>query len=110
MAFENRRWLVLPTDKIDDINFDQVLQSNKDSLIKSLDESETFVKYDVTILEEDVVNEYTDVETNEEVSHTIKAGTYGRPDVYSTDYKEYNHEDMLALLATDKWTDNTEQE
>ena len=110
MAFENRRWLVLPTDKIDDINFNQVLQLNKDSLIKSLDESETFVKYDVTILEEDVTTTYTDVETSEEVSYTKSAGVYGRPDVYSTDYKEHNHKDMLALLATDKWTDNTEQE
>lgn len=110
MAFENRRWLVIPTDKIDDINFDQVLQLNKDSLIKSLDKSETFIKYDVTILEKDVVNKYIDVETNEEVSYTTKAGTYGRPDVYSTDYKEYNHDDILALLATDKWADKTEQQ
>ena len=110
MAFENRRWLVLPTDKIDDINFDQVLQKDKDSLIKSLDESETFVKYDVTILEEDITSTYTDVETKEEVSYITKAGTYGRPDVYTTDYKEYNHDGILALLATDKWTDNTEQE
>tara|TARA_A100001201_G_C3987081_1_gene170452 strand:+ start:51 stop:380 length:330 start_codon:yes stop_codon:yes gene_type:complete len=106
MAFENRRWLVLPTDKIDDINFDQVLQKDKDSLIKSLDESETFVKYDVTILEEDITTTYIDVETKEEVSYTKNAGTYGRPDVYSADYKEYNHKDMLALLATDEWANN----
>tara|TARA_R100001463_G_scaffold123141_1_gene179818 strand:- start:2761 stop:3093 length:333 start_codon:yes stop_codon:yes gene_type:complete len=106
MAFENRRWLVLPTNKIDDINFDQVLQANKDSLRKSIDGSLTFVKYDVTIIEEDIVEEYTDIDTGEEKTNTIKAGTYGRPDIYGEDYTEYKHKDILNLLATKEWTTN----
>jgi len=104
--FENRRWLVIPVSKIDDVNFDQVLEPNKESLRKSLDGSLTFVKYDVTIIQEDIVETYTDLQTLEEVTTTTKAGTYGRPDVYSTDYTEYNHEDILALLSTEEWTDN----
>lgn len=104
--FENRRWLVLPTDKIDDINFDQVLESNKESLRKSIDKTKTFVKYEVNIIEKDIVETYVDLETEEEKTNTVKAGTYGRPSVYSTDYTEYNHEDMLALLATDEWSTN----
>ena len=108
-AFKNRRWLVIPTDKIDDINFDQVLEQGKDSLRKSVDETKTFVKYDVTVFEQDVIVTNLDLETNEEVTTTTKAGTYGRPDVYSTDYTEYNYEDILALLATEEWT-STEQE
>ena len=106
MRFENRRWLVIPTEKIDDINFDQVLEPNKESLRKSLDNSLTFIKYDVTIIEEDVVVTCTDLETLEETTTTTKAGIYGRPDVYSTDYTEYNHEDILALLNTEAWTKN----
>ncbi len=108
--FQNRRWLVLPIEKIDDINFDQVLQSNKESLRKSIDKTKTFVKYNVTIVEEDIETTYKDLETDKDVSYITKAGVYGRPDVYSTDYTEYNHEDILALLATDKWTTNEMKE
>jgi len=108
--FENRRWLVIPTDKIDDINFDQVLQPNKEYLRKSIDGTKTFIKYEINIIEKDIVETYTDLETLEEVTTTTKAGTYGRPDVYSTDYTEYNHEDILALLATDEWTTNEMKE
>ena len=106
MEFENRRWLVIPTDKIDDINFDQVLEPNKESLRKSLDNSLTFIKYDVNIIEKDIVETYTDLETLEEVTTTTKAGVYGRPDLYSEEYTEYNHEDILALLNTEAWTKN----
>lgn len=102
--FENRRWLVLPIEKIDDINFSQVHQSDKESLRKSIDGKKTFIKYEVVDVKEDIVEKYIDPETGEEKTNTIKVGVYGRPDVYSTDYTEYNHEDILALLATDEWT------
>ncbi len=107
--FKNRRWLVIPIEKIDDVNFDQVLQPNKESLRKSVDGSLTFVKYEISIIEEDVVEEYTDIETGEEKTNTIKAGTYGRPSVYSNDYTEYNHADILDLLATEAWTKTIEE-
>ena len=109
MAFENRRWLVLPIEKIDDINFDQVLQPNKESLRKSIDKTKTFVKYDVTVVEEDFETTYEDLETGEEVSYTTKAGVYGRPSIYSEDYTEYNHADILDLLATEEWTNPIEE-
>lgn len=102
--FENRRWLVIPIEKIDDINFNQVLQPNKESLRKSIDKTKTFIKYEVNIVEKDIVETHTDLQTLEEVTTTTKAGTYGRPDVYSTDYTEYNHKDILALLDTEAWS------
>jgi hypothetical protein len=108
--FENRRWLVIPTDKIDDIDFGQVLEPNKESLRKSVDETKTFIKYNVTVVSEDVETTYKDLETNEDVSYTTKAGVYGRPDIYSEDYTEYNHEDILALLATEEWSINEMEE
>ena len=101
--FENRRWLVIPIEKIDDINFDQVHESNVDSLRKSLDESETFVKYEVRVVSETYTETYVDVETGEEKTNTIEAGVYGRPSVYSNEYTEYNHADILDLLATEEW-------
>ena len=108
MAFENRRWLVIPTDKIDDINFDQVLEPNKESLRKSIDGSETFIKYQVDIVKEDYETTYTEADTMEEKTYTVQAGVYGRPDIYSSEYKEYNHEDVLDLLSTEKWTKKEE--
>lgn len=107
--FENRRWLVLPIEKIDDIDFNQVHQSNKESLRKSIDGKKTFVKYEVLDVKEDFETKYIDADTKEEKSYTTKKGVYGRPDVYSTDYTEYNHTDILALLATDEWTIKIEE-
>tara|TARA_R110002167_G_scaffold281930_1_gene487221 strand:+ start:1256 stop:1630 length:375 start_codon:yes stop_codon:yes gene_type:complete len=102
--FKNRRWLVIPTSIIDTINFNEVQESSVDSLRKSIDESETFVKYDISVIEETITQTHKDTETNEDVEYTVEAGTYGRPSIYSDEYTEYNHEDILALLATSAWT------
>ena len=51
--FENRRWLVIPSTIVESINFDQVHEFNESSLRYSLDGSQTFVKYDINIIEED---------------------------------------------------------
>ena len=109
MRFENRRWLVIPTSIIDDIDFNEVHESSVDSLRKSIDESKTFVKYEVNIVDETYTEITTNAETNEEVTYTINAGTYGRPSIYSEDYTEYTHADILALLATEEWTTSIEE-
>ena len=75
--FENRRWLVIPTSIIDDIDFNQVHESNADSLRLSVDGTETFVKYEVTVVAEDTTETFIDAETNEESTVTTEAGTYG---------------------------------
>jgi len=104
--YENRRWLVIPISKINDIDFTQVMESNSESLRKSIDGTLTFVKYNVNIIEEDTIETFINAETLEEQESTIKAGTYGRPSVYSSEYTEYNHADILELLDTDAWTNN----
>jgi len=109
MRFENRRWLVVPTSIIDDIDFNQVHESNADSLRKSIDETLTFVKYEVNIIEETYTETYEDIETGEEVSNTFEAGTYGRPSIYSEEYTEYNHSEILELLSTEQWTEKIEE-
>ena len=47
MRFEKRRWLVIPVSKIDDINFSEVHEPNAESLRKSIDGTQTFVKYEI---------------------------------------------------------------
>jgi hypothetical protein len=108
--FQNRRWLVIPVSIIDNIDFSQIHESNMDSLRKSVDETLTFVKYDVNVVDETYIETFEDIETGEEVSNTVEAGVYGRPSVYSNEYTEYKHADILALLATEEWTEPIEQE
>jgi hypothetical protein len=109
MRFENRRWLVIPTSIVDDIDFNQVHQLNVESLRKSVDETLTFVKYEINVIEETYTETFWDVDTNQEMTNTIEAGVYGRPDIYNDDYTEYNHSEILELLATDQWTEQLEE-
>lgn len=107
--FPNRRWLVIPSTEVENVDFNQVLESSADSLRYSVDESQTFVKYEVTVVEETYTETHTDPETNEEVTTTVQAGVYGRPSIYSDSYTEYNHADILELLATEAWTSPIEE-
>ena len=108
--FPNRRWLVIPATEVENVDFNQVLESSADSLRYSVDGSETFVKYEVTVVEETYTQTFTDPETNEEVTTTIEAGTYGRPSIYSESYTEYDHAGILELLATEAWTAPMQEE
>ena len=103
-TFQNRRWLVIPTNITGSINFDQVLQSNAQTLRLSVDGTKTFIKYEINVVLEDYTVTVPNLETGEESSYTVYAGTYGRPDIYSEEYPEYTHEQILELLATPEWT------
>lgn len=108
--FPNRRWLVIPASEVENINFNQVLESSADSLRYSIDETQTFVKYEVTVVEEAYTETHIDPETNEETTTTVQAGVYGRPSIYSDSYTEYNHADILTLLSTEAWSAPLDQE
>jgi len=102
--FPNRRWLVIPASEVVNVNFSQVLDAGPDSLRYSLDETQTFVKYEVQVLYEPVTYTWIDPETGKEESTTIPAGTYGRPDIYNGVYPEYEHDAILELLSGPEWT------
>ena len=83
MRFENRRWLVIPTSIIDDIDFNQVHEANADSLRTSIDGTQTFIKYEVVVVENDYVTKYT-----HQVYHTPRLllyyyATHRFPDLYT---------------------------
>jgi hypothetical protein len=103
-TFENRRWLVLPSNLTGSINFNQVLEASPSTLRYSVDQTETFVKYDVTVVTASYTASYVDATTNKTESYIVEAGTYGRPDIYSPIYPEYHYQPMLDLLATPEWT------
>jgi len=102
--FPNRRWLVIPANEVENVNFNEVLESSADSLRYSVDSTKTFVKYEVQVVEEDQTFTFTDPESGEETTTTVLAGVYGRPSIYTEGMTEYNHEEILQLLATEEWT------
>jgi hypothetical protein len=103
-TFKNRRWLVIPTTLTGSIDFGQVLESGPEALRLSVDGTQTFVKYDINIIEEDYTVVVPNPETGQEDSYVVHAGLYGRPNIYSPEYPEYTHQPMLDLLATPFWT------
>ena len=78
MAFENRRWVVIPTSSTGSINFTDVLETSVNTLRLSVDGSETFVKYD----------------------GAQPASVAGLAGVSS----EYDHTEILNLLTGSAWT------
>lgn len=108
MDYSNRRYLIIPSSIKEQINFnDEVLETSVDTLRLSVDGTKTFIKYIIHIEEVDRTETYIDPETNQEVTVEIKAGIYG-PSIYSEQYLELTHEQMLTLLSTEEWTQNLE--
>lgn len=86
MNYENRRYLVIPSSVINQIDFTEVFETSSETLRKSIDESLTFVKYQVTLDENgDVLS--------------------GRPSIYNESYNEYTHSEIITLLSTSDWVD-----
>jgi len=81
MAFENRRYLVIPTTITGSIDFNEVLETSAETLRLSVDGTQTFVKYDKD----------------------------QRPSIYSDEYVEYTHSEILELLSTEEWTAPTDE-
>lgn len=103
--FENRRWLVIPTSITGSINFNEVHESSIDSLRLSVDGSKTFVKYDIHEITASYVEYHPDAEApGEMTTASFEAGVYGRPSIYSEDYLEYTHDQILNVLTGSEWT------
>ena len=103
--FQNRRWLVIPSSEVENINFNEVQEFDQGSLRYSLDGSKTFVKYDITIIEEDQIHTIMNPESMVEETYTTKAGVYGRPSIWQEGMTEYTHAQILDLLATPDWSE-----
>ena len=109
MNYENRRYLIIPTSITSSINFNEVFETSIDTLRLTVDETKTFVKYNVTVVEEDRTETYLNADTGQEETVVIKKGVYGRPSIYSEQYTEYTHSDMLDVLQGTEWTRPMEQ-
>ncbi len=78
MVFENRRYVIFDVAELDQIDFDQVLETSAETVRRSVDGTKTFVKYEGA--------QPSSVAALESQS------------------SEYSHEEILAILATSEWT------
>jgi len=79
MSFEIRNYIIFDTSETGIIDFTEVLETSAETLRLSVDETKTFVKYEGETMPTSVS------------SLTTKEGPY-------------SHEEILAILATEEWT------
>jgi hypothetical protein len=80
--YANRRFVIFEVTELPLIDFSQVYETSIDTVRKSVDETKTFVKYDIP-------------EPSSVVALTTKS-------------IEYTYDEILQILATPEWT-NPEQ-
>ena len=76
---DNRHWLIIPVTELDNVDFSQVCETSIDTVRKSVDETQTFVKWD-----------------GPDMPATVAA--------LATKSETYTHEEILAILSTEAWT------
>ena len=77
--YPDRRFVIFNVTELSSINFTQVFETSADTVRKSVDETKTFVKYDMP-------------QPSSVASLTSKS-------------QEYTYDEILTILATPEWTD-----
>jgi hypothetical protein len=77
--YPDRRFVIFNVTELNQINFNQVFETDADTVRKSIDETKTFVKYNMPM-------------PSSVASLTTKS-------------QEYTYDEMLNILATPEWTD-----
>ena len=75
--YENRRFVIFNVTELPQINFNQVYETDADTVRKSVDETETFVKYDIP-------------QPSSVAALTTKS-------------QEYTYDEILQILSTPEW-------
>lgn len=78
MEFEDRHYVIIPASEINNINFEQVLETSASTCRYSVDETKTFVKY-----EGDMPPSVTAIVNKS---------------------AEYTHEQILEILNIEEWS------
>ena len=77
--YDNRRFMIFNVSELGQIDFSTVLETSAETVRKSVDETKTFVKYDMPM-------------PSSVASLTSKS-------------QEYTYDEILTILATPEWTD-----
>jgi hypothetical protein len=76
--FDNRKYVIIPTAEVNNIDFTQVLETSAETCRYSVDGTKTFVKYE-----------------GEQPSSVA---------AISEKSQEYTHDEILAILSGEEWT------
>tara|TARA_R110000787_G_scaffold286123_1_gene403392 strand:+ start:1344 stop:1604 length:261 start_codon:yes stop_codon:yes gene_type:complete len=77
--YPSRRFVIFNVSELSTIDFSQVYETSADTVRKSVDELETFVKFDLP--------------------------TPSSVTALTTKSQEYDYDEILVILATPEWTD-----
>ena len=83
--WDHRHWVIIPVTELDNVDFSQVCETSIDTVRKSVDGTQTFVKWD-----------------GEQVPATVEA-LVNKSEIYG-------HDAILAILATEAWSPPMEGE
>jgi hypothetical protein len=78
--YDNREFMIFEVSELDQIDFNQVLETSIDTVRKSVDETKTFVKWD---------------------GSTIPSSVAG----LTTKEGPYTYDEIIEILATPEWSD-----
>jgi hypothetical protein len=81
--YPDRRFVIFNVTELNQINFNQVYETDINTVRKSVDETKTFVKYDMP-------------QPSSVAALTTKS-------------QEYTYDEILQILSTPEWTDPTPQ-
>ena len=81
--FENRKYVIIPTSEINNVNFAEVLETAPGTCRYSIDGTKTFVKYE------------------SDMPLSVQ-GITGKS-------IEYLHDEILTILSTEEWTSPIEE-
>lgn len=79
MEFEDRRYVIIPTTEVSNVDFNEVLETSEETCRYSVDGTQTFVKYDGSM------------------PSSIA--------LISNKSQEYSYAEILDILSTPVWTE-----
>jgi hypothetical protein len=81
MSYQDREFMIFNISELNQIDFNQVLETSIDTIRKSIDQTKTFVKWEGSIIPNSVLN------------LTTKEGPY-------------SYTEMLSIVSTPEWTNH----
>jgi hypothetical protein len=96
--YDNRHYVIFDCTELDTIDFDQVEETSINTVRKSLDESQTFVKYNFTTY-------YSGSEEDPVLVDTMPSSV----EALTTKSQPYSYNEILTILSGPDWTDSNPQ-
>jgi hypothetical protein len=82
-VFDNRKYVIIPTSEINNVNFSEVLETAPGTCRYSVDSTKTFIKYDGA------------------QPPSVAA--------ISSKSQEYSHGEILSILSTEEWNSRSDE-